>query len=534
MDAAKLNPLTGPGSAPLPAGKADAVTALSVRNIAKTFGGARALKGISFDVAPGEVHALLGQNGSGKSTFVKILAGYHAPDPGGSLSLRGRAVTLPLRPGSSRDLGLAFVHQQLGLIPSLTVLENLRVSSITARRKAFIDWTAERHAAEDALNRLGIQINLTSRIADLPQVDRALVAIVRAFEDLRARNADPGLLLLDEPTPFLPREGVAKLFALMRQVAASGASVLFISHDIDEVMEITDRATILRDGELAGSLVTADACKQDFVTRIVGRHVKVFDAKRSAAAALPLRARVQGVGRAPDLATTSLTLHAGEIVGLTGLIGSGFDVLPYVIFGATPAEAGTLLLDGETLNLVGMTPRRALRAGVALLPADRQGASGIGGLSVAENVMVLALSRFFGRLGLNRRGLARRARELCGAFEVRPSDPHLPLRALSGGNAQKVLLAKWLSQHPKLLLLDEPTQGVDVGSRQQLLRAIKMAAQGGAAVLCASTDFEQLAAICDRVVIFNRGRVTVELAGGDLTKSCIAESCYVSLEPAVA
>ena len=299
------------------------------------------------------MHGLLGQNGSGKSTFVKILAGFHAPDPGGELSLHGRSVPLPLRPGSFRDFGLAFVHQHLGLVPSLTVLENLRVSSITARHRKVIDWRAEKRAAADAFTRFGIRIDIASRVADLSQVDRALVAIVRAFEELRARSdaSDaPGLLLLDEPTPFLPREGVDKLFTLVRQMTSHGASVLFISHDIDEVLEITDRATILRDGNVVGQLVTRASCKADFVERIVGRRLERTRAGRGSAVRGKLRARLRNASDA-RLAATSLDLHEGEIVGLTGLIGSGYERVPYLVFGANPAVSGTLTLDGVELDL---------------------------------------------------------------------------------------------------------------------------------------------------------------------------------------
>lgn len=508
-----------------------AIPALAVRRLAKTFGGARALRGVTFDVAQGEVHGLLGQNGSGKSTFVKILAGFHAPDPGGELALYGRAVPLPLKPGSFRDLGLSFVHQYLGLVPSLTVLENLRVSSITARHKSVIDWTAERRAATQALARFGIRIQISSRIADLTQVDRALVAIVRAFEELRGdakASHVPGLLLLDEPTPFLPREGVDKLFALVRQITSHGASVLFISHDIDEILEITDRATVLRDGEVVGQLVTRTSSKDDFVERIVGRRVQRLRAEHKSSAAMTLRASLRNVS-APRLKPTSLALRKGEIVGLTGLIGSGYERVPYLIFGASVATSGTLTLDGVEHDLTRMTPQSAMRHGIALLPADRQRASGVGGLSIGENLMVLALDRFVRWLALDRTALGRRTRELCAEFEVRPNDPRLPLSALSGGNAQKVLIAKWLSERPRLLMLDEPTQGVDVGTRQQLFRAIRTAAQDGATVLCASTDFEQLADICDRVVIFARGGVHGELVGADISKDSIAEQCYASV-----
>jgi ribose transport system ATP-binding protein len=508
------------------------VIALSVRGLSKTFGGARALRGIGFDVGPGEVHGLLGQNGSGKSTFVKILAGFHAPDPGGSIALYGQPIPLPLPPGSFRTLRLAFVHQQLALVPSLTVLENLRISTTTGPRKWVIDWRDERRAARAAFARFDLDIDITARIAELSPVDRALVAIIRAFEELREDAghdgaAGGGLLLLDEPTPFLPKEGVDTLFRLIRQITREGSSVLFISHDIDEVLAITDRVTVLRDGEVVGTMVTRDATKERIVDMIVGRRVDRFATSPKAAVDRPVKARLSDL-QGERLQPTSLDLHGGEIVGLTGLIGSGYERVGYLVFGASPATGGRITIDGVTLDLVGMTPAAAIRHGLALLPGDRQKQGGVGGLPIADNLLLLSLGRFVRRGMLQRRRMGRSASAACAEYEVRPNSPALPLAALSGGNAQKVLLAKWLSQKPAMLILDEPTQGVDVGTRQQLFRAIRVAADAGATVLCASTDFEQLSQICDRVIIFARGAVVDTLTGAEITKDAIAERCYTS------
>ena len=514
---------------------ADVVTpALLVSNITKTFGGAQALKGITFDVRPGEVHGLLGQNGSGKSTFVKILSGFHAPDPGGRISVFGRTLDLPMRAGRFRDFRIAFVHQNLGLVPSLSVLENLRVASITAPR-AFIDWGRERKAARAALDRFGIDLDLGARVGTISQVERALLAIVRASDDLRQGDARSGhgILVLDEPTPFLPKEGVDRLFGLVRQVVAQGTSVIFISHDIDEVREITDRATILRDGAVSATLDTGCASHDDFVVGIVGRRLSRTAAIPPAAPARAVRASVRALSE-PGLTLPLMDLHEGEIVGLTGLIGSGYERVPYLLFGASTAATGTLDLDGERIELVRATPKASVARGMALLPADRPQASGVGSLSVAENMLVLDLERFRGAAGLRRGAMTRRSAELSTTFEIRPNRPGLRLGALSGGNAQKVLLAKWLIREPKLLLLDEPTQGVDVGTRQQLFRIIRETAAGGASVICASSDFEQLAELCHRVLIFARGRVAHELTGGEVNKERIAERCYGPSSPDLA
>ena len=501
--------------------------ALLVSGVAKTFGGFRALKGIDFHVMPGEVHGLLGQNGSGKSTFVKILSGFHAPDPGGTISVFGRQLELPMRAGAFRDYRMAFVHQNLGLVPSLTVLENMRVASVTAR-KGYIDWRAERVAAQAALDRFGIDLDLDARVGAISQIDRALLAIVRAADDLRAAEKESGshgLLILDEPTPFLPREGVDRLFALVRQVASQGDSVIFISHDIDEVREITDRATILRDGSVAGSLVTREATHDDFVEGIIGRRIVRKTTAPVDRAKSRVKAEITGISE-PGLDVPRIDIAEGEILGLTGLIGSGYERIPYLVFGASKASGGKLMLDGANYDLTQVSPKQSVARGIALLPSDRPKQSGILSMSVADNMLVLDLERFMGPFGLKLREIGKRAAELSTEYEVRPNNPGLRFGALSGGNAQKVLLAKWLIRNPKLLMLDEPTQGVDVGTRQQVWDVIRKAASGGAAVVCASSDFEQLADLCTRVLVFARGRIVNELVGDQISKDNIAEACY--------
>lgn len=530
--------VTNPDIIALPDGDAaahaNAPPVLRLSDIAKTFGGARALNGVSFEVLPGEVHGLLGKNGSGKSTLVKILAGYHAPDPGGRMEFNGEEVALPLRPGDFRRLGMSFVHQNLGLVPSLTVLENLRISDLTSVTRGVISWSRERQLARDALARFDLALDPDERIDRLSAVDKALLAIVRAFEDIRTareRTGLPGLVLLDEPTPFLPREGVEKLFGLVRSIASHGSSVIFISHDIDEVMTITDRATVLRDGNLAGRLVTNSASHDEVVEMIVGRKLARIAPVRSATETnRPILARLDNVS-APQLKPTSITIGKGEILGLTGLIGSGYEQLPYLAFGARPASSGTLTIEGSaSIPLADLSPRRAIDLALALLPGDRQGASGVDSLPIVDNMFLPDIERFFVGGFLRNGRMKREAKALGAAFEVRPNDPLKKLSALSGGNAQKVLIARWMNRKPRLLLLDEPTQGVDVGTRQHIFAALRAAAAEGMSVVCASSDAEQLAEICDRVLVFARGAICEEIEGDQISKEGIAEACYASLD----
>lgn len=515
----------------------EAEPALALRGLAKSFGGARALDGVDLTVGPREIHGLLGHNGSGKSTLVKILSGYHAPDPGATLHLFGEALRLPLTLAEQRARGLAFVHQNLGLAPQLSVLENMRVADITSGR-AFIDWRAQRRAAEASLRQFGVAIDPAQPVSSLTPVERALIAIVRAFATIDATRSGRelhGLLVLDEPTPFLARDDVERLFKLMRQVVSEGASVLFISHDLDEILEITDRATVLRDGRVAGSFETRQTGRERIVELIAGhaQHAVVAPAGAQGAAVTEgrpadLAFEIRGLA-GPLLRPLDLKLRRGEIVGLTGLLGSGYERVLHHLFGAAPATQGVLQAGAERVELPSLTPAGAVRAGFAFLPGDRQGASGAGGLSVLDNVLLPDLSRFFrsGRLQWPR--MRSHARGLAERHRVRPVDIDMKLASLSGGNAQKVLLAKWLDVKPRLLLLEEPTQGVDVGAREDLWAAIREIAAGGTVVLCASSDLEQLEELCDRVLVFARGRCRAEVGRDALSKAELLRQCYAAV-----
>lgn len=509
---------------------------LRMENISKTFLATRALDNVSLSVMPGEVHGLLGTNGSGKSTLIKILAGFHAPDAGGRMRFNGENVSLPLKPNDFRRLGMSFVHQNLGLVPSLTVLENLRIAHIALTGGFRVNWRKEIAACEETLGRFGIEVEHWRRIDELSAVNRALLAIVRAFEDIREeceRTGKPGLVLLDEPTPFLPREGVAKLFRLMRQIADHGSSVTFISHDIEEVMEITDRVTILRDGKVSGEMDTRTATRNQMIEMIIGRTLQRSSATPAAAEkTFEPYARIRGLAGAGVVAS-DFEVGRGEIVGVTGLIGSGYDKIPYLLFGATAASDGSLDIEGRSLSLARMTPADAIAENFALLPGDRMTQSGVASISVFENMLLPDIERYFSAGILRGGAMKKEARRLGEAFEVRPNDPELNLAALSGGNAQKVLIARWMKREPRLLLLDEPTQGVDVGTRANVFDALRQAAQKGMSVLCASSDAEQLAEICDRVLIFARGRIVETLVGSDVNKDRIMQACYGSLDAAV-
>jgi ribose transport system ATP-binding protein len=508
---------------------------LALRNLSKSFGGTQALRGVDLDVLPGEVHGLLGENGSGKSTLIKVLAGFHEPD-GGELRVDGEPVKLPLATGHFRQLGMSFVHQDLGLVESLSVLENLRVADIASSRSRFgISWRSERARAAETFERYGVRLDPHATVGALKPVERALLAIVRAIEEIRSVGRGHGLLILDEPTVFLPKEGVDRLFALVRDAAAAGTSILFVSHDLDEVREITDRVTVLRDGALVGTVVTADTSETEFVEMIIGRRLAALgEVHHADLTEKRVGVAVEGLSGA-SVRDVSFEMHEGEVVGLTGLLGSGFEEVPHLLYGARQASAGSLTIHDVPIDLTRLKPAGAIRAGMALIPADRKTDGSVGSLPVDENVALSVLDRYFNGVVLDRGRMRRETGALMREFDVRPNDPSLAYGSLSGGNQQKALLAKWFQTEPRLLLLDEPTQGVDVGARQQIYELIRTAAQErGMHVLCASSDYEQLASLCDRVLVFGRGRVWRQLVGAEVTKERIIEQSYAAMAAEVA
>lgn len=513
-----------PVAASMPAVASDAL--LEFTGLSKSFGGAQALSEVDLRVEHGQVHGLLGQNGSGKSTLLKVLAGFHEPDQG-TLRVRGKKVPLPLAPGAFRDLGLSFVHQDLAVVPGLSVTENLIVSRLAGRGRRRIRWGTENKRAAAVLDRYGLTgIEPEMPISRLTQMQQALLAVVRALEELRADDQAAPLLVLDEPTAFLPRTGIENLFALVRSVVAEGGSVLFVTHDLDEVRQVCDVVTILRDGRKAGTLSVDTSTTEELVELIIGHRLERRDhaaAAREAGPALLQARRVSG----SVVADVDLELRAGEVLGITGLVGSGFDELAHVLFGSRPGTGQVVVVD-RTHDVARLQPRHLIPLGVSFVPADRAIDATVQRLSVTDNVTVMTLDDYRRAMGLSRRDMEAKARELGDAFGVTPNRPELDLASLSGGNQQKAVLAKWLQVDPRVLLLDQPTQGVDVGAREQIFATIRAAANRGAAVLCASADYEELASVCDRVLVLVRGRVVLELKGPGLSKDDIAEQVLTS------
>ncbi len=511
MEADRSSDPAGDMSSPVEGGPAPL---LEGHGIAKNFGGTQALMDVDFSLRAGEVLALLGENGAGKSTLIKILAGVHAADAG-AISFRGRDAT-----GNLRRLPIAFIHQDLGLIDWMTVAENICMTLGYPRRFGCIDWEEARRRSVRALATLGADIDPDVRINSLGRTEKSLVAIARAL----ATQAE--ILVLDEPTASLPADEVARLFASLRRLRARGVGVIYVSHRLDEVFEIADRMIVLRDGRVAGERPVASTTPEEAILLIVGREPsQVFrrPARREGEARLVLEALM-----VEEIGPIDCAIHAGEVVGLVGLRGAGQEVVGRALFGLLPVSGGRVLLDGRTY--AARSPRQAMREGVNLICADRVAESVVPGLSIRENLFINPLaagSGPFSYIGPQMEG--RKARALGQSVALRPNDPDLAIELLSGGNQQKVVVGRWLHLCGKVCVFEDPTAGVDVGAKAEIYRLFDVALKAGAALVIVSNDFEEVAKVCHRALVFDRGRVVAELDATGLSVENLLAAASASL-----
>lgn len=492
---------------------------LDVRDLSKTYPGQVALDHAALQVRPGEVHAVVGQNGSGKSTLIKILGGYVKADHGSDVDLLGQPVDLWSLPHDQRRL-IRIVHQDLGLVPTLSTVENLGLGRGFARGAGGrLLWRREVRRAQSLLLRFGLAPDVRQPVGQLSAAERAAVAIVRALQDWEEGTS--GLLILDEPTASLNRGEVDALFREVRRVADMGVGVLFVSHALDEVLELADRVTVLRDGQVVASGVDASSLDSTaLVELIVGRKASDLypDARPSVGRELLEAEMIFGI----TLRGLTFKLYAGEILGFAGLVGSGREEVASSLFGATPRFAGKVLLNKTK---VFATPRDSIRAGLAYVPADRKSAGLDPQERLVEHVPLPRLGPAQGRIRLRHRQLRRDVARWVEQLDVQPPLLGRRMEKFSGGNQQKAVLARWLRTEPKVLLLDEPTQGVDVGAKASIYAQITDAATRGLGVVIASSDAEELVHLCHRVLIMRSGAVAAELTGPTLTEErLIAET----------
>lgn len=478
--------------------------------IVKSFGGTQALKGVSLKVERGEIVALLGENGAGKSTLIKTLGGIHQPDAGG-VFIDGAPYAHEA--GKSGGQKVAFIHQDLGLIEWMSVAENIALALGYVRKGRRIDWTATEAAADRALKMVEAEFPSTMRVASLTRTQKSLVAIARALA------ADCDFLVLDEPTASLPADEVERLFSALRPLKARGVGMIYVSHRLDEIFRIADRVAVLRDGLMVGMRPIEHTTPEELVSLIVGRKAREIDrpAVQDGPAILKVtRLATNAVG------PVDFQIRRGELLGFAGLRGAGHEDIGRALFGVIPFR-GSVMLDGQSPDLG--TAQRAMRSGIGLVARDRVGESVAPGLSIRENTFLnpSATGRSFLSMLAPRREEAM-AQALGKRVGLSPNDPTLSIEALSGGNQQKVVVGRWLDSGRRLLVTEDPTAGVDVGAKAEIYHLLYQALAGGMGVLVVSTDFEEIANICHRAIVFSRGLPVAELTGVELSTESLIQA----------
>jgi rhamnose transport system ATP-binding protein len=491
---------------------------LHLRDIAKSFGAVRALRGVSFELRAGEVHALLGENGAGKSTLIKVITGAHRPD-GGTLEVAGEAIA-HLTPARAHALGIACIYQQPALFPDLSVAENiaLRLEPTSAARR--VDWAARRTRAAELLHRIGADIDPAREVRALSMPGQQLVEIACAL------GAGARVVIMDEPTASLTQKEQHLLFAVVRDLRARGVGVIYISHRLEEIFALADRVTVLRDGASVGTNRVDEINEASLIQRMVGREVSHLYPPKARSAGGPARTiaadeavrapevmlSLRGVGcTASGVRGIDLEVRAGEIVGLAGLVGAGRTELARILFGLTPADSGEILLRGEHIRLA--TPRDAIAHGIAYAPEDRRRHGVILDLSIAHNMTMAVHRTLFPGTWLRPAAERRMSDDFIRTLGIKTASPDASGASLSGGNQQKVALARWLATKPRVLILDEPTQGVDIGAKSEIHKLIRSLARDGVAVLLISSDLPEILGMSDRIAVMRGGTITALLPG---------------------
>jgi len=489
---------------------------LEMKKITKAFPGVRALTDVNFRLFPGEVHAVMGQNGAGKSTLVKVLTGVHTPDSG-EIVLAGQGIR-PDSPLAAQKLGISTVYQEVNLCPNLSVAENIFIGR-QPRNAGLIDWGTMNRRAEEVMAGLNVKVVGSQTLSNYSIAVQQMVAIARALD------TEAKILILDEPTSSLDEEEVDQLFVVIEKLKKEGLAVLFITHFLDQMYRIADRITILRNGVFEGEYRTPELTKIDLVTRMLGKELSEFTTKKEASgpqegtSAREEVLAVKGLGLRGTMNPFDLTLAAGDVVGLAGLLGSGRTEMARLIFGIDAPDQGEFLLRGKKTKI--HSPRHALLAGMGFCSEDRKEEGVIGDLSVRENI-ILALQ---GRSGALSHLSAKKQTEIADGFiaslKIKTPDASTEVKRLSGGNQQKVLLARWLATSPQLLILDEPTRGIDVGAKREIMELILNLGRQGMALLFISSEFEELIRCSGRVAVLKDRVKFAELTGDQINESNI-------------
>ena len=482
---------------------------LEVRGASKSFGSHLVLDNVSYDVAAGEVHALVGENGAGKSTLMNIIGGIHQRD-GGEILLNGAPIS-PANPWQARQLGISIVFQELSLTPNMTVAQNIFVRREPSTRLGFIDWTRLNESARQLFERIGVNISPTQLVGNYS------VGIQQIIEIAKAISFEAEVIIMDEPTSALSESEVDRLFDIIRELKQQGVAIVFISHKLGEVFRIADRVSVLRDGEMVGTVDPAASSQDEIIHMMVGRSFDdLYPPKGAVSDEVILE--VRGLSHPPHFQDISFALRRGEILGIAGLVGAGRTEVARAIFGADRYSSGSIRLEGEALEL--KSPRQAIQRGIVYLTEDRKVMGLFLSMTMRENIVASALGRLTDWLGTLKHGaIADESRQAVERNDIRPRDDLLTVASLSGGNQQKSLLAKCLCANPKVLIADEPTRGVDVGATVKIHQALRDLANSGVGVIVISSELPEVLGLSDRVAVFREGRVSAILADDELAQA---------------
>jgi simple sugar transport system ATP-binding protein len=486
---------------------------LALRRISKFYGGIAALDGLDFGVTVGEVHCLLGENGSGKSTLVKIISGVEQPEPGGEIIIEGEPVR-HLTSARASERGIQVIFQDLSLFPNLSVAENIAADRML-RGGALVDRAGISKQAQRAMARVNVSLDLRARVGDLPIAQRQLVAICRAL------SADARLVIMDEPTASLTRQEVNALLGLVQQLKSKGVSIVFVSHRLDEVLEVAERVTVLRDGRSLGTFGKTEISRA-MLSRLMSGKEFHYDPKRIDLESSPSVLSVSGLSRAGEFADVNFSLHAGEVLAITGLLGSGRTELALALFGINPPDSGEIRIADRPVQL--RSNRDAIANGIAYVPEDRLSVGLVLPQAIAGNVILTLLHTLSGMLGLfdgaaRRETVAHWIRQL----SIKAPDVDAAARTLSGGNQQRVVLAKWLARAPRVLILDSPTVGVDISAKDGIYEIIASMSSRGVAVLLISDEIPEALHQSHRVMVMRQGRLVAECVSADTTEQALSE-----------